>query len=183
MTQNFAALLSTAAPNDRQAHMAYYRARLPDPKDEALTQVVEAYQQLAAADRAAAAAALTEMQVGWLSTYAYRMAMLSVRQENPRLLHNGIVAMLLIQPKNDWRETLMSLTLLYRSATLLELGNAAFEAAAEFAPTADARQQLLSFLTSPAETKHVESMGWRELTGLNGLIYVYGTQPVPEGLQ
>lgn len=183
MTETFAQLLQAAAPADRQIYLNYYQAPLPSAQDAAFSQMSEAYQRLTPAAREAAALALTPEQVNWLSTYAYRMAMLSVRQENLRHLHNGLVAMLLAQPNDDWRESLMTLTLLYRSAELLGVGAAAFEAAAPFAPTGLARQQLLSFITAPVEAKGgVEDMGWQEFTGPHGLVYVYSGQEVPQGL-
>jgi len=53
---------------------------------------------------------------------------------------------------------------------------------AVFAPDDESKNLLLGFLKRADDDKRLEAMGYRELNGENGIIYVYGAQPVPEGL-
>jgi hypothetical protein len=166
---------------DDAAQLAYYGSPLPSPKDDEITQLVEAYLTADPAGRLKIATGLSDSQANWLGTYAHRMALLSVRQQSPEALVNGIVALLMAAKVTDWRDSIMTMAVLYRAAQLLGLGDDPFRDTAPEAPDAAAGQLLLDFLTRPDPDKTVEAMGYRELTGKNGLIIVYGTQPVPAG--
>lgn len=166
---------------DDAAQLAYYGSPLPSAKDDEITRLVEAYLMEDPAERLKIATGLSETQANWLGTYAHRMALLSVRQQSPEVLMNGIVALLMAAKVTDWRDSTMTIAVLYRAAQLLGLGEDPFRATAPEAPDAAAGQLLLNFLTRADADKTVESMGYRELTGQNGLIIVYGTQPVPAG--
>ena len=181
--QNFSALLEATLPDDTLTYFSYYKSRLPGPKDDEIAKVVEAYKAASAGDRLAIADGLTGSQVNWLGTYAFRMSMLSVRKESPALLQTGIIALLMTMKVKDWRESIMSTSVLYRASELLHLGGAAFRDAAAYAPDEAAADLLLDYLKRTDDDKTVEAMGFRELTGKNGLIFVHGDLPVPEGLQ
>ena len=177
------ALLRRHLPDDRTAVNEYYNAVLPTARDNDLTAVVEAYQRISPAQRREVAHALTAVQRSWLDTYSFRLSMLSVRQNDPQLLMNALVALLMIAPKSDPREVTMSIPVLYRSAVLLKRGEAAFHEAAAFAPDEAAQKLLLNFLNRSEEGRQLENWQYRELKGEHGLIYVYGSLPVPEGLK
>jgi hypothetical protein len=182
-TQDLQALLRRHLPDDRQAVNDYYAAALPAAKDTDLTAVVEAYQRLNPAQRREAAHALSAVQRSWLDTYSFRLSMLSVRQNDPQLLLKALVALLMIAPKSDPREVTMSIPVLYRSAVLLKRGEMAFHEAAAFAPDEAAHKLLLGFLSHSEEGRQLENWQYRELKGEHGVIYVYGSLPVPEGLK
>jgi hypothetical protein len=166
---------------DDAAQFAYYGSVLPGAKDDEITRLVEQYLASAPAERAKIAAGLDESQASWLGTYAHRMALLSVRRKSPAVLRNAIVALLMAAKGKDPRECTMTMSVLYRAAQLLGLGDAAFRDAAVEAPDADAQALLLGFLNRADPDKTVEAMGYRELTGKNGLVIVYGQTAVPAG--
>jgi hypothetical protein len=107
------------------------------------------------------------------------MAIVSVRKKSADTLRKAIVALLMAAKVTDPRESTMTMSVLYRAAELLLLGDGAFRGAAAEAPDADAEQLLLGYLNRPDKT--IQKMGYREETGKNGIIIVYGTQPVPPG--
>ncbi len=180
--QTFSTLALTTLPEDTITYFTYYRSKLPGPKDDEIAKVVEAYKAAEPQERLTIANGLTGSQVNWLGTYAFRMSMLSVRKESPAILQSGIIALLMTMKIKDWRESIMSTSVLCRASELLHLGETAFREAAPYAPDAEAGQMLLKFLTRGADDRSVEAMGFRELNGKNGLIFVHGDLPVPEGL-
>lgn len=182
-TQNFSALAVTTLPEDAIVYFGYYKSKLPGPKDDEIKKLVEVYKAASADERLTIANGLTGQQANWLDTYGFRMSMLSVRQGSAELLQSGIVALLMTMKVKDWREGILSSSVLYRAAELLHVGDAAFREAARYAPDAASAELLLGYLKRSGDDKTVEAMGFRELTGKNGLIFVFGDQPVPEGLQ
>lgn len=164
---------------DETAHLAYYGSTLPSARDDEITRLVEDYLMEDPPERLRIASALSDSQANWLGTYAHRMALLSVRRKSPSILRSGIAGLLMAAKVTDGRDSTMTLSVLYRAAQLLGLGDAAFRNAARDAPDADAERLLLGFLTRADPDKTVQAMGYREETGKNGLVIVYGTQPAP----
>jgi hypothetical protein len=164
---------------DDAAHLAYYGSALPGPKDDEITGLVDDYLADAPPERLKIASGLSESQASWLGTYAHRMAIVSVRKKSADTLRKALVALLMAAKVTDPRESTMTMSVLYRAAELLLLGDGAFRGAAAEAPDADAEQLLLGFLNRADKT--IQKMGYREETGKNGIIIVYGTQPVPPG--
>jgi hypothetical protein len=166
---------------DESAHLAYYGSPLPSAKDDEITRLVEDYLAEGPPERLKIASGLSDSQANWLGTYAHRMGLLAVRKQSPAILRNGVAGLLMAAKVTDGRDSTMTLSVLYRAAQLLGLGDAAFRNAAADAPDADAERLLLGFLTRADPDKTVQAMGYREETGQNGLVIVYGTQPVPAG--
>ena len=164
---------------DDAAHLAYYGSTLPGPKDDEITRLVDDYLAEPPPERLKIASGLSEPQASWLGTYAHRMAMVSVRKKSPEILRKAIVALLMAAKVTDPRESTMTISILYRAAELLLQGDGAFRSAAADAPEADVERLLLGFLNRADKT--IQKMGYREETGKNGVIFVYGTQPVPPG--
>jgi hypothetical protein len=168
---------------DNAAQLAYYGSPLPSAKDDEIAGLVDAYLAEPPAERLKIATGLDDSQANWLGTYAHRMALLSVRQKSRDILGSAIVALLMAAKVTDPRDSTMTIAVLYRAAQLLGLGEDPFRDAAPEAPDAAAGKLLLSYLDRADADKTVEAMGYRELNGKNGLIIVYGTQPVPAGFQ
>ncbi|HKZ69563.1 MAG TPA: hypothetical protein VJ020_05760 [Anaerolineales bacterium] len=181
--QSLAALTSSVLADNQAAYLDYYRSKLPNSKDDDIAKVVAAYKSADPAARQQFGAGLTGGQGNWLGTYAYRMSMLSVRQEANNVLQNGLVGLAMAMKVKDWRECIMTMSVLYRAAVLLGAGGRAFQDAAPYAPDTEARELLLSFLARAEEDRQIEALGYRELNGEHGIIFIYGTQPVPEGLK
>ena len=173
--------MAQAALLDAAALFAYFGSPLPSAKDDEITRLVEEYLAGGPQERLKIASGLNDLQAYWLGTYAHRMAISSVRKKSPAILQNAITAMLMAAKVTDPRESTMLLSVLYRAAQLLGLGDAAFRNAAKGAPDAEAERLLLGFLARADPDKTVEAMGYREEAGKNGLVIVYGTQPVPAG--
>jgi hypothetical protein len=173
--------MAQTALRDDAAQLAYYGSPLPSPKDDEITRLVEGYLAADPAGRLKIATGLSDTQANWLGTYAHRLALLAARRQSPADLKHAIVALLMAAKITDWRDSIMTMAVLYRAAQLLGVGDQAFLDAAPEAPDPAAGTQLLDFLDRPDPDKTIESMGYRELSGKNGVIIVYGSQPVPAG--
>jgi hypothetical protein len=164
---------------DDAAQRAYYESALPSAKDDEINRLVGDYLAEPPPERLKLASSLNDSQASWLGTYAHRMALLGVRKKSPSILEHGIVALLMAAKVTDGREASMTLAVLYRAAQLLGQGDAAFRNAAADAPDAEAERLLLGFLVRADPDKTVQAMGYREEAGKNGLVIIYGTEPVP----
>jgi hypothetical protein len=166
---------------DPASEFDYYGSPLPNARDDEITRLVELYLAADPQERLKISSGLSELQASWLKTYAHRMAMLSVRKQSPAILRNAIVALVIAAKVTDPRESTMGMSVLYRAAQLLGLGDAAFRDGAKEAPDAETERLLLGFLNRADPDKSIQTMGFREETGKNGLIIVYGKTPVPAG--
>jgi hypothetical protein len=94
-------------------------------------------------------------------SFAYSAATESVRQNSKELLIKGIYAIIIEDDRNDFRDNITSLTLLYHSGLLLGL-----DPEAEFKKVADetegkGKDQLVSFIKRGPELKTLKCMGYK----------------------
>ena len=86
-----------------------------------LEAAVAAFRAAGPAERAAMSAALTREDSGWLNSLAREAAERAVREGDDERIRLGLAALALEGGWPDWRDTLVTLTLLHVSARKLEL--------------------------------------------------------------
>lgn len=161
----------------------YWGCRLPSPTDARMSEVCILYMNANPIQRQVLCSSLSQEAGFNLGAFAARMAMLSVRERSEILLLHGLVALIM---ELDWpdlsdvREVLMDLSIVYHSAAKLGCADFLFQQAAQYAVSARSRDIVLGYLRRRPEDKRIEAMGWHELAGPNGLIYQFGSQPIPE---
>ncbi|MBN2191316.1 MAG: hypothetical protein JW751_00745 [Polyangiaceae bacterium] len=162
---------------------SYAEATLPCPTDDWIIELVAAAVHASFDQRRAIFAAMTPGANGVLQLFAERMAMLSVRKRSPELLLRGLEAMMMVSDNSVETDRCMAmrLTLLYRSAERLGLGADAFFAAAVGHGVSDGG--IPSFLEREPRNKSIDVMGYREMDGPSGLVYMGGDPShIPAGL-
>lgn len=109
--------------------------------------------------------------------YAHRAAEKAIRQIDPDLLNRGLIALAIPSAKEDWRDTLVFLALLYRSACKLNVNaSELFHEVAQIACPAF-RRTLEGFLGRDEGARTIESFHWRETGEGDTSAYVYVQPP------
>lgn len=162
---------------------AYWPSRIPSTDDERIGTYCSSMMGVALEERRRLAAALTKQARSALVAYSMRMAMLGARVKSEQALRSGIAALAIAfeDPDADIRELLMSLAPLYRSAHRIGDAPQLFRSSAEYATNARVREAIAGFPDREAEALRLEAMGWHEMEGPAGVVYHFGSQPIPEG--
>ena len=162
----------------------YTGAPLPCATDAKILEIVSGVINGTSDERQELYAAITKKASSSLQLFGQRMSMLSVRKKSADLLLRGMVAMTMVK-KPDERSMAIRLTLLYRSAQLLGLdADEFFQQSVQYMQgISPSIGHTISFLERTPRLKGVESMGYREVDGPSGLVYVAGhLSGVPAGL-
>lgn len=167
--------------DDDFAIQRYLESPLPTEMDRNFSHLMQLYRQAAEDSRCTACQSLDESRAAWLNVFAYRMAMLAVRQQSPETLTDALTALLMIARQDDRHNFLMTLSIAYRSATRLGNPDQHFRKASQYACDAESAKLLLGFLERAPQDKRIEIMGFQEIMGQNGVIYVHIKQEVPMG--
>jgi hypothetical protein len=69
----------------------------------------------------------------------------------------------------------------YHSAAKLGDPEKTFTAAAQFACDVESANMVLDFAKRAPQDRRIEAMGFRELEGKSGTIYLFGNQKIPSG--
>jgi hypothetical protein len=155
-------------------HDPYLVQPFPTPLDEALDAVVAGFRALSGADRSLWKAALpfgqSDSQI--LLTYAVRMATQALREGSASCITNGLLAHLIEGERDDWRENVIVLTLLFDAAKKLGVEPLPlFDGAASLAPGDAAAETLQDFRKRKPEVLTIESMGYRTAMSSQGIRY------------
>jgi hypothetical protein len=138
----------------------YLRKPMPSERDELITSLIEALGDTSAVEAAARSVVAVGDTV--LGPYAERAAALAVRLALPRYLRAGLRAASLMATNEDPRDVAIVLSLLWRSAELLEL-----DPVGEFNSVAGALgpygKPLASFAARPPEARTLRAMGYVEV--------------------
>ena len=164
---------------DYSAIEQYLESPLPTQMDHRFSHLCILYRQADEKSRCAASQSLDESRAAWLNVFAYRMAMLAVRQQSPELLSDALTALLIIAHRDDRHNFLMTLSIAHHSATKLGDANSLFRDAAQYACDVETARLLLGFLQRAHRDKRIESMGFQECMGPHGVIYVLENQKIP----
>lgn len=144
--------------------------------------LVEAFREAAPEERSAMNATLTREDAAWLESLAREAAELAVREDDEERVRFGLAALALEGGWPDWRDTLVTLTLLHVSARKLGLdADRLFEDesyALAYKPVkgrnyfANAGAQILrSYAGRPERLKELDVMGHEENEGPDGFAY------------
>jgi hypothetical protein len=152
----------------------YYSSKIPNELDALLTQVVQAYYAATSEDREEIVRMFRDESWGsWscsnkLFAYAHRMATLAVREENPEHVFNGLLALVIEDYYSDWRDDLVTMSLLHHSAKKLNTNpRELFERAADVASVNTAKH-IIRFGRSPSS---IGVMGYEEVFSEDGFRY------------
>lgn len=166
---------------DYSAIERYLESPLPTEMDRTFSHLTELYRQADADSRCAASESLDENRSAWLNVFAYRMAMLAVRQQSLDLLTDVLTALLIVARRDERHNFLMTLSVAYHSAAKLGNPDMLFQDAAQYACDTESAKLLSGFLERAPQDKRIENMGFQEIMGLNGIIYLRANQEVPAG--
>jgi hypothetical protein len=169
-------------PENRTRMSAYSKSALPSAFDEEMTAVIDSYKSLTPDQRNVFAHSLAGYQPGWFDTYSLRMSMIAARQRDASALINAFVALTIsAATAADERDVLMSKPTLYRALVLINEDMALVQSALEYAPDERVRK-LLDDRTGgalEAAAKPLSTGGYREIDAAHGVIFLFGTRPVP----
>jgi hypothetical protein len=160
----------------------YRNGKLPSPVDEEIMRILTSVMESTSAQRKDFISLLDSEAFSLLDVFSLRMAMFSVRKNSYEHLLKGLVALAFAALKDDWRDTLMDISLFYYSAVKLGISpKQLFTSASQYATSEGVRKLILGYLDRTPENKAIEQMGYREVNGPSGLIYQFADHPIPDG--
>ena len=155
-----------------QATRGWGTLPIPQPLDFEITDLLESWMKLNSSQREEAARQISHEQRWSLLAYGERMASLSVRTSDAKLIHLGLVAVGIDGWRGDWRDNLLIVSLLYDAANRIGVDpGPIFENAA--ALLADrAASGIREYLLRPTEKKTIKVMGYIAGSDSDGFRYV-----------
>jgi hypothetical protein len=162
----------------------YRESNLPGPVDGQITTLCKIFREATPEERVQLSEILYDDNVRRiLLGYAIRMSMQSVRANSRIDLINGLVALGMVAARLDLdHEDDMALALIYHSAVKLGSPDQFFNEAAQYAIDENAKEFILHFPKRLPSDRKLESFGYHEVKGANGLIYQYANHRIPTGL-
>jgi hypothetical protein len=178
----------TPAPPDATAAWEVYRTEADSPRrhdpyllepfptalDDALDAVVSRFQAMSERERRSwkASLAMTQRDSQILLTYAARMATQALREASTDRIVRGLVAHLIEGERDDWRENVIVVTLLFDAGRKLQANPLdLFQAVASLEPGEPASDTLVGFRKRRPEVLTIESMGYRTAMTAQGVRY------------
>ncbi|MFH1260124.1 MAG: hypothetical protein ABII74_10030 [Elusimicrobiota bacterium] len=152
--------------------IGYGKMSLPCSFDEDISKMVNSFIKMSLQERDVFLEKFTRIrQSDTLLAFSERMAILSVREKNPRWIFEGLIAQVIEDLRQDWRENTMILSLLDHSAKKIgadpmEL----FKKAVDYASPKTAKF-LIDFAERDPNLKSIEMMGYYEVMREGGFWY------------
>ncbi len=144
---------------------------IPDPLDDRISRLIQAWMQLPSELRENEAASITDEQAGVLRAYSERIASWAVRTKDAKLLVFGLLAIGIDGGSVDWREDILLLSLHHDAAQKVGVApEIVFEEAARLLPTS-VEDALMAFLKRSPDDQSLESMGYKEAADRDGFRY------------
>jgi hypothetical protein len=139
-------------------NLGYGPLPIPQPRDFEITDLLESWTKLNSSERESAPLQISHEQTQTLLAYGARMASLSVRNSDAKLIHYGLLAVGIDGWRYDWRENVTIVSLLYDAANRIgaEPG-AIFESASALLADKSANG-IRRFLLRSAEDKSLAAM-------------------------
>jgi hypothetical protein len=154
------------------SNIGYGALPIPQSLDSEITQLLEAWTRLNPSQRAAAVLQISNEQRQTLLAYGERMASLSVRNFDARLIHYGLLAVGIDGWLSDRRDNVMIVSLLYDAANRIGAEpRAIFESASALLVDMPA-SAIRRFLLRSAEDKSLAAMGYIAGADLDGFRYL-----------
>jgi len=166
---------------DYEAVERYLESPIPTQLDHTFSHLCQLYRQADEGSRRAASQSLNENRAAWLNVFAYRMSMLAVRQQSVQLLNDALTALLVIAHWDDKHNFMMTLAIAYHSEVKLGNPDLLFRSAARYACDDESSKLFLGFLERTPQDQRIEIMGFQEIWGSNGVIYMFANHSIPSG--
>ena len=163
-------------PNHAYSLFYYTPIAIPLDVEEELSPAMRLFVRVSGSDRDAIRAAVTDRIGSKLAVYAARMASLGVRRGSEQVLLDGVTALAIDDDVVDWRDILVSLSLLCNACRRLGLEYGAFLTIADSA-IPERRKLLREYITEEADERTLGSMGFEAVNTSEGFLY----RPVPWG--
>ncbi len=155
---------------EAQDTVGYGHWPLPCPMDDEISKIINAFLQAAPAEREAIYGRVKRSTLFY--AFSERMAILAVREKSERRLFEGLIAHVIEDFRDDARDNLVQLSLLYHSASKIGLNPIAlFDRAALATP--NAAKYLRDFARRRPELRRIEAMRFRETMTPEGFSYEY----------
>ncbi len=156
---------------EAEANHGYGLTRIPSKIDKKITTLMDQLRNMTVSERTKALQYLSEGQARVLNAFAERMAIASVRYEDPSCIFYGSIALLASTTQSDARDTILILALLHDASERLELQpTVVFEETSSFSPDAFANT-IVPFLLRSKEDKSITAMGYRVEIADDGFSY------------
>jgi hypothetical protein len=142
------------------------------PAEEAMSAIVADFRNADQATRRSITSRLSPHARRKFLGYAAIMAVLAVRQNSPALIEQGLVALVIEDGGDDWRDSLIALFQIYHSA--IKLGMDAEKTFAEFARLAEPgvmKKAIHDFPLRPPESRSLRAFCMEEEMGEDGFRY------------
>jgi hypothetical protein len=153
-------------------NVGYGPLPIPQPRDFEITALLESWTKLNRSQKESAALQISVEQQQTLRAYGARMASLSVRNSDAKLIHYGLLAVGIDDWQSDWRENLLIVPLFYDAANRIGAEpDAIFESTAALLPDR-AANGVRRFLLRSAEDKSIAAMGYIAGSDSDGFRYV-----------
>jgi hypothetical protein len=162
----------------------YWKEAFPCSYDEEVAQAVAFYKQLNSSWRVLfVASTKSEVVQGQLRIFAERMAILGVRAQNPELIKDGLVALLMTGFLVDQYQPL-ALALAQMNHSMVKLNMDIPATVAEvmgYAVNVVGAHPLQDFFNRPSQGRSLQSMGYQEFQTPRGVVYWNGdADTIPE---
>ena len=174
-------LAEEAAKNSRRFHtMEEIREFLENPPkrprsipmDEAMASIVAAFRDADEETRRGIASRLNKHARSRFLGCAAHMAVLAIRQSAPDLIEQGLVALVIENGGQDWRDSIVALFQLYHSASKLGMDvEATFAKVALLAEPGVIKKEMSGFPLRPPESRSLKAFCMEEEIGEDGFRY------------
>lgn len=159
------------AENVRSDKPLYAFRPIPCELDTMIEVFVREFMHAPLPERNQIVAAIPAEDGAFFISFAQRMATLAVRERSRERLLEGLVALIIEDFKEDWRDNIIRLAPLYDAGLKIDLEPQVLfnEAAAYF--NNDPAIEIANFPARPAELKTLRAMGFRESSDNDGFKY------------
>jgi hypothetical protein len=140
--------------------------------EEATTSVVKIFEVVDENSRRTIMSRLSSHARNGFLAYAADMAVLAVRRQSPKLIEQGLTAIVIEGASRDFRDSIVALAKLYHSAAKLGMdAKKAFEEAASLADPGILKTEMRGFPTRPAKDRDLKAFYWTEEITEDGFSY------------
>jgi hypothetical protein len=168
-------LIENSFPQLSNKEVNQYRVQaIPSELDDNISQLIDTFKQASPSQRELIMGGITQRNLGVLFAYCERMASLGVREQSLQRLLEGLLALVIVDFKRDWRDSLGRFSLFHDAA--LKIGiepERIFAVAASYA-SREMGEQLVNFVQRSPEMKSIKAMGFKEADAPDGFRYVIG---------
>lgn len=152
-------------------HQGYWSSQIPSAVDKDIFLLIDAFVNVTNDERQFISSVFTDEYSFTFIRFSERMACLAVREKSEKYVFEGLIAHAIEGGKFDWRENILVLSLLYRSA--VKIGSdpvVLFNKAAEYAE-GEIKAIINGFPNRAPEDRSIAAMGYVEAENDQGFCY------------